>query len=199
MNASPGAAVGKAVFDSDTAVEWAERGRGRDPGPPGDQPRRPARHDRRPRHPHQPRRQDLARRRRRPRHGPHLRVRRRGPRRRRQGQAVHASAAAPIVARGRRDLDRRHHRRGVPRRGPGGRLRRWCATSRASSVDERPGRTPSTGSWSTPTRVRRLRVRANADTPEDAARARRFGAAGHRPVPHRAHVPRRAPRAGRAA
>ncbi|MCP3422076.1 pyruvate, phosphate dikinase [Nocardioides pinisoli] len=26
MNASPGAAVGKAVFDSDTAVEWAERG-----------------------------------------------------------------------------------------------------------------------------------------------------------------------------
>ena len=26
MNASPGAAVGKVVFDSDTAVEWAERG-----------------------------------------------------------------------------------------------------------------------------------------------------------------------------
>ena len=26
MNASPGAAVGKAVFDSDTAVQWAERG-----------------------------------------------------------------------------------------------------------------------------------------------------------------------------
>ena len=26
MNASPGAAVGKAVFDSDTAVEWAEKG-----------------------------------------------------------------------------------------------------------------------------------------------------------------------------
>ncbi|CUR61551.1 pyruvate phosphate dikinase [metagenome] len=26
MNASPGAAVGKAVFDSDTAVEWADRG-----------------------------------------------------------------------------------------------------------------------------------------------------------------------------
>lgn len=26
MNASPGAAVGKAVFDADTAVEWAERG-----------------------------------------------------------------------------------------------------------------------------------------------------------------------------
>ena len=26
MNASPGAAVGKVVFDSDTAVEWADRG-----------------------------------------------------------------------------------------------------------------------------------------------------------------------------
>ena len=26
MNASPGAAVGKVVFDSTTAVEWAERG-----------------------------------------------------------------------------------------------------------------------------------------------------------------------------
>src|SRR5689334_20220618 len=26
MNASPGAAVGRCVFDSDTAVEWAERG-----------------------------------------------------------------------------------------------------------------------------------------------------------------------------
>ena len=51
----------------------------------------------------------------------------------------------------------------------------------------------------TPTRRAGCGVRANADTPEDAARARRFGARGHRPVPHRAHVPRRAPRARRAA
>ncbi len=36
--------------------------------------------------------------------------------------------------------------------------------------------------------VRTLGVRANADTPEDAAKAREFGAAGHRPLPHRAHV-----------
>ena len=55
--------------------------RGRDPGPQGDQPRRPARHGGRPRRADQPRRQDLARRRRGPRHGPHLRVRRRGARR----------------------------------------------------------------------------------------------------------------------
>ena len=41
---------------------------------------------------------------------------------------------------------------------------------------------------------RRLRVRANADTPgpvDERARARRRG---HRPVPHRAHVPRRGAR-----
>ena len=41
MGASPGAAVGRAVFDSATAVEWAEPGRAGDPGAQGDQPRRP--------------------------------------------------------------------------------------------------------------------------------------------------------------
>ncbi len=41
--------------------------------------------------------------------------------------------------------------------------------------------------------MRRLGVRANADTPADARRARAFGAAGHRPVPHRAHVHDRRP------
>ncbi len=46
--------------------------------------------------------------------------------------------------------------------------------------------------------TRRLAVRANADTPDDAARARRFGAQGDRAVPHRAHVPRRAEGPGRA-
>ena len=88
MNASPGAAVGKIVFDTPTAVEWAERGGERDPGPPGDQPRRPARDDGRPRRAHQPGRQDLARRRRGPRHGPHLRLRRGGAARRRRAQAA---------------------------------------------------------------------------------------------------------------
>ena len=92
MGASPGAAVGRAVFDSDTAVAWAGARRGRHPGPPRDQPRRPRRHDRRAGHPHQPRRQDQPRRRRRPRHGQDLRLRRRG-------------------ARGRRDRAHRHRRR----------------------------------------------------------------------------------------
>ena len=45
--------------------------------------------------------------------------------------------------------------------------------------------------------ARRLGVRANADNGPDCARARRFGAARRRPGPHRAHVPRRAPSAGR--
>ena len=88
MNASPGAAVGKCVFDSDTAVAVGRAGRGRDLGPQGDQPGRPARHGGRPGHPHEPRRQDLARGRRRPRHGPDLRLWCRLARRRRGGQGV---------------------------------------------------------------------------------------------------------------
>ena len=47
MNASPGAAVGKAVFSSERADRAGRRGRGRHPGAPRDQPRRPRRHDRR--------------------------------------------------------------------------------------------------------------------------------------------------------
>ena len=77
---------------------------------------------------------------------------------------------------------------------------RWCSTSRArcradadplvAAVDRLHARTP--------TSVRRLGVRANADTP----RGRRAGPPvrrrGHRPVPDRAHVPRRPAPAGRA-
>ncbi len=40
-------------------------------------------------------------------------------------------------------------------------------------------------------KIRRLGVWANADYPQDAERARRYGARGHRPLPHRAHVLRR--------
>ena len=58
--ASPGAAVGKVVFDRAARRRRGRRGRAGDPGPPRDQPRRPARHDRRAGHPDQPRRQDLA-------------------------------------------------------------------------------------------------------------------------------------------
>ena len=44
---------------------------------------------------------------------------------------------------------------------------------------------------------RRLQVRTNADTAEDAGPGPAVRRAGHRAVPHRAHVPRRAPRARR--
>ena len=176
MNASPGAAVGKAVFDSDTAVEWAERGEDvilvRKETNPDD-----------------------------------LRgmVAARGILTSRGGKTSHAAVVARGMgrtcvcgaesldvdtkargvprprrrdgARGRRDLDRRHHRRGLRRRGAG-RPTPWsCATSRA--------RSSTTTSSSAVARImahadgaRRLRVRTNADTPEDAARARRFGAQG---------------------
>ncbi len=151
-------------------------GRGRRAGPQGDRPRRPARHGGGPRDPDEPRRPDVARGGRRPRHGPPLRVWRREPRRGRRG-AHHEGARRAGGRGGRRDLDRRRHRRGLPGRGTGRRLRAGALAG---------GRRRSTTTWwtpspccsSTPTRTRRLRVRANADTPEDAARARRFGAQG---------------------
>ena len=121
MNASPGAAVGKAVFDSDTAVEWAERGEDvilvRKETNPDD-----------------------------------LRgmVAAKGILTSRGGKTSHAAVVARGMGRtcvcgaealdvsakkrqrqgprrrhdqrGRRDLDRRHHRRGVPRRGARRRL-----------------------------------------------------------------------------
>ena len=153
-------------------------------------------------HPDQPRRQDLARRRGRPRHGQDLRLRRRGARRRHRAPRGSPRRGGVGRRRGRRHLDRRHHRRGLPRRGAGRRRRRSCEYFEGTP---RP-RTTATTLVAAVHRImthadaaRRLAVRANADNAEDAARARRFGAAGHRAVPHRAHVPRRPARAGRAA
>ena len=76
ISASPGAAVGKAVFDSGRRGRAGRGGRARHPGPARDQPGRPARHDRCPGHPDQPRRQDQPRGGGRPRHGQDLRLRR---------------------------------------------------------------------------------------------------------------------------
>ena len=58
----------------------------------------------------------------------------------------------------------------------------------------------STRSSAGPTQIRKgkLGVRANADNGADAANARAVRRRGHRPVPHRAHVPRRRPPARRA-
>ena len=130
MSASPGAAVGVAVFDSDDRGAGRRRGHARHPRAPRDQPRRPARHGRGGRHPDQPWRQDLARGRRGPRDGPHLRLRRRDPRGRHQGHAVQHARRYRRAA-GRHPLDRRLDRRDLPRRGPGEPLPGGAATSRA--------------------------------------------------------------------
>ena len=88
--------------------------------------------------------------------------------------------------RGRRHLARRHHRRGHPRRGA--RCRR--PSRRRSST--------RSSAWADEIRKGKLGVRANADNGADAANARQLRRRGHRPVPHRAHVPRRGPPARRA-
>ena len=177
MNASPGAAVGKAVFDSDTAVEWAERGEDvilvRKETNPDD-----------------------------------LRgmVAARGILTSRGGKTSHAAVVARGMGRtcvcgaealdvdargkrrssvrggaddqrGRRDLDRRHDRRGLRSAPSRSSTPSSCATSRArrstSDLVDAVARLMEHADG-----ARRLRVRANADTPEDAARARRFGAQG---------------------
>ena len=181
MAASPGAAVGKAVFDSAARSSAAAEGEQvilvrRETNPDDLDGMIAARG-----HPHQPRRQDLARRRGRPRHGQDLRLRRRGARRRRRRRAVHRATV------------RRRHARATsspstapPARSSSARCRssrrRSCSTSRAEP-------TPDAATTLLVDAVHRLHgprrrsgagcgVRANADTPEDAARARRFGAEG---------------------
>ena len=91
MNASPGAAVGKAVFSSEVAVAWAEKGeqvilvrRETNPDDLSGMIAAAGRAD-------QPRRQDLARRRRRAGDGQDLRLRRRGAAGRHQEEAVHGA------------------------------------------------------------------------------------------------------------
>ena len=169
--------------------------RRRDPGPPGDQPRRPARDGRGPRHPHQPRRQDLARRRGGPRHGPHLRLRRRGAAHRRRAEDAH-HAGRHRVARATRSPSTAPPARCSPARCRSS--TRWSsATSRATTTagDELVAAVARVMEHADA--ARRLQSGPTPTPPSDAARARRFGAAGHRAVPHRAHVPRRAQAAGR--
>ena len=195
MNASPGAAVGRVVFDSSTAVKWAAaRGEG-DPRPSRDQPRRPRGHDRCGRHPDEPRRQDLARGRRRPRHGQDRRLRRRAARGRHQGP--HDGVARRRHREGgRHHLDRRHHRRGVPRRGAGhaqrhrdvlrgrarGRARGRRRAHRRAHQGSRPPHA-ARGQGAAPARARQRRHSCGRD-PRPA-----HGGRGGRPAAHRAHVP----------
>ena len=202
MNASPGAAVGKVVFDSYTAVEVVALGREGHPGPPRDQPRRPQRHDRRAGHPDQPRRQDLARRRRRPRHGQDLRLRRRGARRRHQAPPADRARTASVVHEG--DVISIDGTTGEVFLGevpvvdsPVVRVLRGRLDADSPTADDLVKAVD---------RIMTLRRRRAPDVGAGQRRHRRgrrprppVRRAGHRPVPHRAHVPRRAARAGRAA
>ena len=179
VTASPGAAKGEIVFTAADAVAAAERGPRRDPRAPVHRGRRRRRLPRRQGHPH------LARAAR--------------PRTRRWSRAGWAGPAwsAPSDARdrprarrrsrvngtsaprGRPDRDRRHHG-----------LRDASTTCRWSSA--RSTRTSRRVlEWAD--EIRRLGVRANADTPEDAQQGARARRRGHRPVPDRAHVHGRGP------
>jgi pyruvate, orthophosphate dikinase len=175
MNASPGAAVGKAVFDSDTAVEWAGRGEDvilvRKETNPDD-----------------------------------LRgmVAAQGILTSRGGKTSHAAVVARGMGRtcvcGAEALDVNSKKKRAKVRG-GEPIREGDVISIDGTTGEVfLGAVPVTDSvvmrylegesldddlvgsvdrvMNRADDVRRLRVRANADTPEDAARARRFGAEG---------------------
>ncbi len=175
MNASPGAAVGRVVFDSDTAVEWAERGEDvilvRKETNPDD-----------------------------------LRgmVAARGILTSRGGKTSHAAVVARGMGRtcvcGAESLDVNSRDREFRVRG-GDMVREGDLISIDGTTGEVfAGAVPVTDSYivrhfegehveqdlvvsvakimERADDARRLRVRANADTPEDAARARRFGAEG---------------------
>ncbi len=177
LNASPGAATGTVVFTADEAAGARTRGRAGHPGAARDDARRLPRHDRRPGHPDERRRHELPRRRRRPRRG-HP-----GGVRRRRDQA----------ARRRRPLRRQRHDRAR------GRHRSRSTASRGNvyvgelpleeSVLEKARQGDAAARqekiWQAFERLmavaderRRLRVRANADTPDQSTNARERGAEG---------------------
>ena len=177
-NASPGAAVGEVVL-------LRRRRRGRRRGGPqvrarplGDQPRRPGRHDRRQGHPDQPRRQDLATRPLSP--AAWARPCVCGA----EALKIDAEKKEAVVS----GTDVGHHgrRHDLAWTAP---LASWCCGAVELVLPELTGDLDTILDWAD--EFRTLGVRANADNPEDAQLSRDFGAAGHRPVPHRAHVPGR--------
>ena len=162
LNASPGAATGQDRPRRRPCPGAGQSGRGGRPRPHRDDAGRHPRDHRGARRPDRARRDDLARSGRRPRDGEAVRVRVRGAHHRPR-RAAHPPRR-PGAGRGRRAHDRRRHRRRDRRRGGA----RPAADRRELRDAARLGGR----------RARRLRVRANADTPEDAAKAREFGAEG---------------------
>ena len=179
LNASPGAATGAVVFTRRRgAGAWARPRRARDPRASGDDARRLPRHDRGAGHPDERGRHELARRRRRARRGHPGGLRRR----RDQARVPPTASSRPTAPRSREgdvDHDRRLHRQGV-RRG-GARARSPCSRRRARATpppaSEKIWRR-SSALMAIADERRRLRVRANADTPDQSTNARDRGAEG---------------------
>ena len=163
LNASPGAAVGKVYFTADDAEARHEAGERVILVRPGDLARRPARHDRGRGHPHVARRSRLARGGRGARHGQARDLRRRSredrPRAQarstvggttvREGDVISIDGTTGEIVVGEVPVD--HARADRPR-----------SASILGWADE----------------LRTLKVRTNADLPEDARKAREFGAEG---------------------
>ncbi len=165
------------------------------PGPQGNQPRRPRGHDRLGRNPHRAWREDLARGRRRPRDGQDMRLRCRGARCRHLD--ANRTGRHGADRGGRRDQHRRLHRRDLPRSDAGGAVS-GGDLHRGRSGDGAEGgrrRDRRTGQIGRPVADPRRRPPAPRD-PRQRRHRRGRGPreipwrAGHRPVPHRAHVPR---------
>ena len=180
LNASPGAASGKIVFDADTAAERGKNGESvilvRWETTPDDiHGMIAAQGD-----PDRARRHDLARGGRRARDGQAVRGRLRGAHGRHGGEDC--GARRPPARRGRRDHDRRRHgpRDARPRRA------RPAADQRGLRDDPRLGRRHAAPEGA--------RERGHARGRGQGARVRR---PGHRPLPHRAHVHGGGPAPGR--
>ncbi len=182
LPASPGAASGKIVFDADTAEARGTRRREDHSGARGNQAGGHPRLLPGAGHPHQPRRQDLARRGGGARHGQALRFGLRADRDQRQG-AQRASSAKPPCTKATSSPST-----AAPAMSTPARCRPWRPSFRRKWPRCWPGRT----------RWRGCKVMANADTPEDAVTRARIRRHGHRPVPHRAHVQQHRPPAHRA-
>ena len=182
--ASPGAAKGAIVFTAPDAVAAAADGRDGDPRAAVHRGRRRRRLLRRARGSSPPR---AAR-----------------PRTRRSSRAAWAARRSPAPATLDIDLHARRgaHRRPRPARGRPDRDRRHGrrpsrSTTSRSSTPEVDARFETVLGWCD--ELRTLGVRANADTPEDAAPRARVRRRGHRAVPDRAHVHGRRPPAEDAA
>ena len=161
--------------------KWPVGGAGH-PGPPGDQPGRPARHDRRAGHPHQPRAA-------RPPTPPWSPAAWARP----ASAAPRSSTSTPSAAGSpRRTAPSCTRATSSPSTAPTGAVYAGRGAGHGLAGGASTSRAPSTAAAPRPTSwcravhrlmthadaVRRLRVRANADTAEDAERARRFGAEG---------------------